>query len=364
MRRMIVTLLVVLAGTTTAEANVGPPTGGGQITGEPLGIRNVRIDRETLIIDLRPIVNGEQAQIEATYYLNNTGPEQTLELLFASGSSQIEGFEVRFNGQTVPVALAGPMELPASWKPPKQTPSIDDRKLDYDPAVRSHQPIKPIQFTLTIPPGQQVLQVRYQAEMGTNYYGHPTVYRQFAYILAPARSWDGFGKLDITVHVPPQWEVATNLELTRDGETLRGTFEGVPADHLAITLQAQPGADYYQLVTISKVVFWVTAGGGLVLAWVIGRWAGRRVAADRYSSKIWPIALTFGVIWGIAFAVAGWFKVYGPEIVLPANQVSHYGYDQLFEAIAYGLLAPYIMLGSFLITYITGVLVARWNSRH
>jgi hypothetical protein len=364
MRGIVSGLLLLTVGIGSAGANVGPPSWGGQVAGEPLGIRDIRIDRETLVIDLRPVATSEPARVEATYYLHNAGPSQALELLFASGSDSVEGFEVAFNGQSVPVSPADPRELPPSWKPPRETPGLDDRKLEYSPGVRSHGPISPVQFALTIPPGEHTLRVRYRAEMGTNYLGFPTVYRQFAYVLAPARSWAGFGQLDVTVALPAGWSVVTHPELTRDGDILRGTFEGVPADSLAITLQAQPGPAYDRLVSITRTAFWATILSSLLLAVVLGRWAGRRTAAVQYSRppRIWPIALISGVIGGIAFGIAGWFKVYGAESALPVNEISHSGYGQLFEFLAYGFLAPGVAVAGFLVTYIRGVLSAQRNS--
>ena len=55
-------------------------------------------------------------------------------------------------------------------------------------------------------------------------------------MLAPARAWDGFGGLDVTVHLPACWAAASRPELARVGDELRGSFDAVPADALALTV--------------------------------------------------------------------------------------------------------------------------------
>ena len=55
-------------------------------------------------------------------------------------------------------------------------------------------------------------------------------------MLAPARAWDGFGGLDVTVRLPACWLAASRPGLTQVGGELRGTFESVPVDALAITV--------------------------------------------------------------------------------------------------------------------------------
>jgi hypothetical protein len=92
---------------------------------------------------------------------------------------------------------------------------------------------------VTIPVGESVLAVKYHAE--------PQQYRsggytdnlnsfQFAYVLAPARAWDGFGGLSVSVRLPNCWQAASRPGLARVGDELRGSFESVPADALALTV--------------------------------------------------------------------------------------------------------------------------------
>jgi uncharacterized iron-regulated membrane protein len=142
------------------------------------------------------------------------------------------------------------------------------------------------------------------------------MYRQFAYILAPARSWAGFGGLDVTVHVPDDWSVASRPALQREGALLNGSFNDVPADAIALTLRPPVGTGY-RIVKHSAWGFFVVVGiGGLVCCW---RWRGRREprnlqpeSADRQRSGIRNfvrsvvIGLTFGALLFVTGLAAAW----------------------------------------------------------
>ena len=58
----------------------------------------------------------------------------------------------------------------------------------------------------------------------------PTITWQFAYVLAPARAWGGFGGLDVEVLLPHGWRAAYTPDLLRNGDMLRRNFDVVPAD--------------------------------------------------------------------------------------------------------------------------------------
>src|SRR5262249_10812149 len=86
-RPIWIAILGLLALPTTGRANVGPPYRGGQLTADPVGIKDVAIEREELTINLRPLAEVGRARVEAVYHLNNAGAERKLDLLFASGSA-------------------------------------------------------------------------------------------------------------------------------------------------------------------------------------------------------------------------------------------------------------------------------------
>jgi hypothetical protein len=69
--------------------------------------------------------------------------------------------------------------------------------------------------------------------------GDPNVnephYWQLAFVLSPARQWEGFGDLAVTVLVPAGWPAAVRPGLERRGNVLTGTFTGIPADSFGVT---------------------------------------------------------------------------------------------------------------------------------
>lgn len=367
MTRTLIAAAALVTWAAPLSANVGPPSTGGQVAGEPVGIRHVRIVRESLAIDLRPVSQNEGAAVEATYRLHNDGPEQSLALRFASGSEGVTGFEVAFDSRSVPVAPATGEPVPVSWKPPKLTPGFGGAPgVAYSPGQYSGGGVKSIGFTLAVPPGDHLLTVRYRATTATYHPGVPVVYRQFAYVLAPARSWDGFGGLDVTVHLPAGWEAAVDPELTRDGDTLRGSFPGLPADSLAITFRAPEGRWYQPLTTITQVLFGVVGFGGLIVAWLAGLRRGHRaaravVAGSPHVPRIWPWAVGVGLLWGAGVLVTGLLAVHGPDAALPEGQVGGYGYGKPIASIGVFLLAPNVAVLGFLVAYFTGTVTLRLN---
>ncbi len=85
-----------------ALANVGPPSSGGYIIGEPVGIKDVAITRETLTIDLRPLAANGLTRVEAVYHLHNRGEEKRLDLVFAGGAAGMAEFQVWLDEVSIP----------------------------------------------------------------------------------------------------------------------------------------------------------------------------------------------------------------------------------------------------------------------
>lgn len=311
-------------------ANLGPPSYGGQVTAEPIGIENVEITRETLTIDLRPVAKKEPAQVDAIYHLRNDGQDKELDLLFALGTLDTEDFQVWLNDQPVASQPAPATDLPSSWQPPEHTPGLNHPPLDY---LRYSYQIAPRTLSVTIPPGKQDLKVNYSTQTATHLQGKPTIYHQFAYILAPARSWSVFGGIDITIHLPLAWQVATTPPLIRKGDNLTGAFTELPGDAIALTMQAPAGWAYRPMRWGTQILLGLTWIGGLGLGWRLGRRQGRQLATQqppRIYRQVWPWSLGFGLIWGMAILAIGWLAIYSPDWVLPAGQVSRYGYGQGF----------------------------------
>jgi hypothetical protein len=335
------------------RANVGKPNTGGRIAGEPTGLHDIAIERETLTIDLRPLADNGKVRVEAVYYLNNTGPERTHDLQFAAGSTTSD-FRVTLDDQLLPSSPASKDALPPKWQIPSRTPPIPGRggsgQLSYQPG-----PATPTDFRATIAPGKHTLKVEYLGEAGTHLYGDPTVYRQFAYILAPAREWGGFGGLDVTIHLPPGWYAATSPELTRDVDTLTGRFSDVPADSIALTVQAAEGAAYGPVKTGSFVLFLIATIGGLFACWWFGRKSGRRGVTE------WHWSIVRGLVWGGAVLGTGLLAIAAPDWAL-RGQASHYGYGQAFAVIGVVLLSVAVVPVGFAVSLLTALIVRRGRS--
>lgn len=286
-------LIVVVMLIPAAWANLGPPSYGGQVTAEPIGIEDIEITRETLTLDLRPIAQKDLAQVEAVYHLQNEGDEKQLDLLFALGTLGTENFQVWLNDQVITSQPAPNAPFPPNWEVPEYTPGIDNQPLDY---LRHSPPVTPMALTVTIPPRKQDLKVRYAAQTATHLLGKPTIYHQFAYVLAPAKAWSAFGGLDVTIYLPPKWQVATTPEFTRKGDVLTGQFTELPGDAIALTMQAPIGWAYYPVKYGSQGLLGLAWLAGLVFGWRLGRKKGKQLANPKTDSstsmvlvfRIWP----------------------------------------------------------------------------
>jgi hypothetical protein len=346
----LVMISVVLVAPRAASANVGPRSWGGQLAGEPAGIHDIAILREELAIDMRPLAGDGRVRVTATYHLDNRAAEQALDLVLASGSGEPAESRVTLDGGDVATALRLDVVLPASWQAPAATPLPDGGELDYELRERG----APLGFRLTVPPGRHALAVSYAADAVYRYDDEPTVLRQFAYVLSPARSWAGFGGLDVTVRLPAGWKAGVSPALARGGDTLHAVFSGVPADAIALTVAAPAGA-YWLVRYAAGALFAVVAlGGGVAVSRAAAARQRRRWAAGKLPSLL--AALVGGGAWSAAFLAAGLFAIFGPGLALPAHQADHHdGYGQVFAAML-------VVIGALLVLPI-GVGVARAAGR-
>jgi hypothetical protein len=222
-------LVIVLLLPAPAIANVKPrKPDNTPAVGEPKGIKDVIITRETLAVDLRPLVRGEAAHVEVIYYLNNHGPERKFDLIFISDAAG-------------PGLTGGPI-LPVTdfqvW--------LGDRSVINMPAPASPNPT----FSVVLRSGPQTLKVKYRARVRKEVKEDAFVARvswRFVYMLAPAREWGDFGGLEVTMHVPEGWQAEGTPSLTRSGDKLLGKFEGLPADELVYDVHAPEGWAFHAL---------------------------------------------------------------------------------------------------------------------
>lgn len=352
MGRFVCAALVAAVCASAASANMGPPWIGGPMFAEPDGMKGVRVLHETLVIDLRPVARGEFAQVEAIYRFRNDGPARQLELLFATGANEIAGFTVTLDGAPIPSAPRDVGELPTSWQPPKTTPGFNGHSMRYWPKLEGRD-LKTLGFTLTVSPGEHTIGVNYRAPASKNMTSYPHASQQFAYVLAPAKSWDGFGKLDVTVHVPEGWQAASEPALTRDGDTLRATFDGIPADALALTFQAPVGTSFY----LTAVVLWCLF---VAICVTLARWVwrtsvrtGRTCSGRGILVRGVLVALAAYLILGAGFV----FAMGGAEQFVPAAHRS--GLSGLSDGIVFSIYLSVLGVPALaLFTVVTGLLVS------
>jgi hypothetical protein len=264
-----------------AWANIAPRFWG-DATSEPWGLKDVAITQERLTIDLRPLAGANPAQVEVIYDLNNAGASRHLDLLFVSGEVGVRDFEAHLGGQPLPTRPLPADEAsrlwkkaPSSWRPPQEAPGIELEKTFYLVSTWSTPP-ELVAFSLDLPPGPSTLHVRYKARAcGAG--ERPTVTWQFPYVLAPAREWGTFGRLDVVVHVPDGWEARSTPALRRERDTLRGSFNEVPADALLLATGAPVPVGYYWATGLALALWGGVLVGGPLMCW----WAGRRLGRAR-----------------------------------------------------------------------------------
>lgn len=275
-----------------APSSVGSPAG------EPTAaLEGLRIERERLVLDLTPIPEGRYAAVEAEYRIVNAGPARTLPLEFVALGRALEGAQVWLDDQPVSAERVDSLAVPAAWAVVKQTPALEGAPLPYAVSDGFHAP-SGIRFTVTVPTGQHTIRVRYDVEVGFTSSGdHPNLVHQFAYSLAPARTWAGFGQLDLEVRLPAGWDAATTLPLRREGDTLTGRFRGVPGDVLAVSARA-PISPLRRPLQVLGVLAWalIVAFFGIVSGRLAAR-SGRRARAAL------PGAILGGLIAAVVFVI-------------------------------------------------------------
>ncbi|HEX8244479.1 MAG TPA: hypothetical protein VF541_13315 [Longimicrobium sp.] len=313
----------------TARANMAEPpppqtVHRGARLGEPAGgLRSVFIEHETLRMDLRPLKDGKPAIVEAVYRVRNDGPARTLDLLFVADGLAHGATNVTVDGHPVAATPGGAASLPASWRPPAETPDpADSAGLPYEPRSQGT-----LAFRVTLPAGRHEIRVRYPADATAYTKRALTPVWQLGYVLAPARDWAGFGTLEVRIELPRGWKAESSIPLRRSGNVLAGSFRGVPADALALGVQKpEPSASPWYLL------WTVLTAAGLALcgwaAWRLGAALGRR---NKSSAWALPASVGMVLLWTIASALA-----YSAVPSLVAWQAGPYVNEYRIRALSYG----------------------------
>lgn len=222
-----------------------------QAVGEVLGgSKRLAVERETLNIDFRPLLNKDpRARIEVIYKLVNSGASLEQQLFLAARDAVVE-----LDGLPVTIRPAS-LELPLDFRPPDTTPALAlQPPIYYSPAVAKEG----LSFTITVPTGEHLLRLLYSAPAQERSFSSPSLFWQFGYILAPGKEWASHGGLDLYVYLPPNWEGACNLPIQRGKDMLVGSWNSLPRDNIALTLRQIPP----QLLRYS----YAAAASGLLLS--------------------------------------------------------------------------------------------------
>jgi hypothetical protein len=329
------------------RANMADPAHGGATGAEPSGLEQVFINRETLNIDLRSL-DGTAEQIvlvEAIYDVENNGAEKKLELVFAFGSG-FKDFQIWVDDQEIDSQSLASQNSPPSWKPPLRTPWLNGQTFGYAAATRSRFSHVSQGFSVVLPAGKHRLKARYKA-FPSYLDSSPLKYWQFAYILAPARQWAGFGGLDVTINVPPGWTVVTTPELKPEGEALKGHFAQIPADALALTAQA-PLPVFYRALNIFFHGLWALALFATPVFITIFAWKkGFRIKLS------WLVGIGLSALWTLLIIGTGFLAAVGADYAIPRDQFSSSGYTGIFHifgSLLAGAAAFFIGIAVWLLT--------------
>ena len=233
MSRALCLLTLVLAMTPAAvQANISAPWSPGDAVSEPWGaLREVEILGETLELDLRPLAKGGDVAVTAHYRVRSPRLDRKLDLVFVTpgiirGTVSLDGADLAGVGEEV-------SDLPKQWKDDLVTPDVDGGELRLE--VNRSQRL--IRFGAALSAGKiHELKVHFTMLPGRYDPTHSlNATHQVGYLLAPARQWGRFGGLKVKALLPAGWEAAASPALVRQGDTLEGSFKGIPSDLLAIS---------------------------------------------------------------------------------------------------------------------------------
>jgi hypothetical protein len=341
--QIVLRALVLLLVPTFAFANMGAPTRGTGAASEPAGTIDVAITREQLVIDLRPIAEGKHVEVAATYQVDNRDTTKQLSLVFAAGSD-FDVLRVTLDGKPVETRPVDSATLPQSWQPPNETPTADGKSLGFS----LPRGMSAAGFQLELPPGPHEIAIAFSTSAMTHHAKQPVLQHQFVYMLAPARTWLAFGGLDVTVHLPHEWEATITPAMKRTGDTFTASFPNLPADAIAMTTSAPLGSYRYIVVALWVLFVLVAIGGGFLVhrvAFVLQRWHSK---SNRVGSP-GVTAFFLGIAWAAAFLAAAILALFGADFALPANEVDHRGYGDALAAVFFGFVSLLVVVLGFVL---------------
>jgi hypothetical protein len=314
---------------------------------EPTGLREVRVLSESLLIDLRPMSDRSHVAVEAVYHLENPGKARKLTLTFLARGN-LDRFEALLNETELVSEEIKEEAALADWTRAEVRPGrhgyVGLPEVDIAFMIGRR-----VQFTL--PEGRHTLAVQYQVPPSDRA-SDPTILWTLKYVPAPAREWEGFGGLELTIHAPDGWKFqSVPDEMPQEGDTRKATFRAAPAQDLTFQFQAAAGPAYYRLLYIAWVVTLLLVVGGLGGSWWFGRvWGRQRTVA-------WPAAVGLAVLWTSLLLVASFTLGSLPETALPKGQAPFLA--GMLRVLLLGLFGMLALPVGYFVVLVTAVRVRR-----
>ncbi|MFZ5945791.1 MAG: hypothetical protein ACOYVD_16995 [Bacillota bacterium] len=253
---IVLVFLLILILTPTTWANGGPFVTSGTVNGNIMFIDEPRVEviSEDLWLDVgaekysfihNPMVTMD---IFVKYYLRNNSQEIiTLPIAFPQ-EGESENWLVKINGKEI--VLDERVELTGSLPPEAQVKFewINTRTGKKETAEYWNWNSIPIYnlfaqtFRVSLVPGENMLEVNYQARPAYNKrIGLNPTYR-FIYLLAPASNWNSFKDLNVTLNIPFQHFLHSSLPLNKvSSSTWQGNFSSLPNENLYLYFTASAG---------------------------------------------------------------------------------------------------------------------------
>lgn len=287
----------LLCGYGSAVANMADPARPGDPVGEPSPLLDsIHVPEEQLVIDMRPVAEWLPASVKATYRLRNDGGAKKLDLVFVAGgfrSNSVSSFTVMLDGVPVPGRFSDSLYVPSGWQMPPFTPGLGGKdSLPYEilltrSAGRRYiyggdggeglpATVPAIFFSVDLSSGRHTLSVTYTVDPTGYGYIDPVYIHQLGYVLSPARRWGSFGRLEAQIVLPKGWEAATWPQMEREGDTLFGAWNGLPADALALSVRMPVSPTLYALAFWGPVFFFLVMAA--LLAYRLGWKKGVKLA--------------------------------------------------------------------------------------
>ena len=294
MTNKILFLLAIIFSASILWANMAaPPTPEtAKSVGELFIKDNVAIQQEDLVIDLK---SRDFAHVSATYFINNQKKIEDLELVFVAEGLVENNFEVILNNQKVSTKLEAITQMPTSWLAPDSVLVSSNRYIPYyhsgyqpsDTLSQRYRKSKAtnkkpqnIFFKLTLLEGKNEIKVKYKAK--TNRFfdkNNITFLSEFVYILAPAKNWQSFSRLNVKILLPVGYNATNNLGL-KYPDTMKNpalnliiekSFDNIPADYLSVVLSYDSSQHLWKFqLSYFGLYFALFAICGGVL-WLVGK---------------------------------------------------------------------------------------------